>query len=100
VNNPAWLEQGYMHIKLILVVFLYAYHFSMQVLLNQLQRDSVKYSSQQMRLWNEVATLFLISIVFLIVLKTALSMLWGLAGLVLITALIMAGIRWYKKYRK
>ena len=69
-----------MHIKLTLVFFLYLYHFSLQYIFKQLKKDIVKYSSQQLRFWNEVATLFLVSIVFLIVLKSALSMVWGLAA--------------------
>jgi putative membrane protein len=60
----------------------------------------VRYSSQQLRFWNEVATLFLISIVFIIVLKNALSMVWGLAGLLAVTLLIVAGMAIYRKYRK
>ena len=100
INQPEWLQQGFMHIKLTLVFLLYLYHFSLHFLFKQLQKDIVKYSSQQLRIWNEVATLFLISIVFLIVLKNALSMVWGLAGLIVITFLIMMGIRLYKKFRK
>ncbi|HEX6181417.1 MAG TPA: protoporphyrinogen IX oxidase, partial [Chitinophagaceae bacterium] len=65
----------------------------------QLNREIVKFSSTQMRLWNEVSTLFLISIVFLIVLKNALSVVWGIAGLLIVTLLIVIGIRVYKKYR-
>ena len=52
-----------------------------------------------MRVWNEVATLFLISIVFLIVVKTALSIAWGLIGLAIITLAIWIGIRVYKNVR-
>jgi len=100
VNQPEFLQQGFMHIKLTLVFFLYGYHFSLQYLFNQLRRGVSRYSSQQMRLWNEVATLFLISIVFIIVLKNALSMVWGLAGLLGVTALILAGVAIYKSYRK
>lgn len=100
INQPEWLQHGFMHIKLALVFLLYVYHFSLQMVYNQLRRSEVRYTSQQMRMWNEVATLFLISIVFLIVLKNALSMLWGLAGLMLVTALIMAGMVIYKKFRK
>jgi protoporphyrinogen IX oxidase len=100
INEPSWLQHGFMHIKLTLVFFLYLYHFSLQMLLIQLKKDVVKYSSQQMRAWNEVATLFLISIVFLIVLKNALSMVWGLIGLILIVVAIMTGIKVYKKLRK
>jgi protoporphyrinogen IX oxidase len=99
VNNPTWLQHSFMHIKLTLVFFLYAYHISLHVVYKQLQRDDMRYTSQQMRIWNEVATLFLISIVFLIVLKSALSMTWGIAGLLVVTAAIMLGIRLYKKFR-
>jgi len=100
INQPEWLTYGFMHIKLTLVFFLYLFHVSLQYLFGQLKRGVLKFSSTQMRLWNEVATLFLISIVFLIVLKNALSIVWGVAGLLIVTFLIMAGIRIYKKYRK
>jgi putative membrane protein len=100
INQPEWLSMGFMHMKLTLVFLLYLYHVSLQVILNQLKKGTVKYTSQQMRLWNEVSTLFLISIVFLIVLKNALSMLWGLAGLLAVVILIMTGMRVYKKFRK
>lgn len=100
LHQPEWLHQGFMHVKLTLVFFLYGYHFSLQYVFNQLRKGAVRYSSQQMRLWNEVATLFLISIVFIIVLKNAMSMLWGLVGLLGITGLIVGGITVYKRYRK
>ncbi|MFZ6012480.1 MAG: CopD family protein [Bacteroidota bacterium] len=100
INQPEWLQYGFMHIKLTLVAMLYAYHFSLHYLFRKLQRDEVKYSSHQLRMWNEVATLFLISIVFIIVLRNALDMLWGLAGLLMVTLFILAGIKLYKKYRK
>jgi putative membrane protein len=100
IHTPAWLSMGFMHVKLTLVFLLYLYHLSLQYIFNQLKKDHVKYSSQQMRLWNEVGTLFLISIVFLIVLKDALSMLWGLLGLFAIMILLMLGIKLYKKLRK
>ena len=99
IDQPEWLRHGFMHVKLTLVFLLYCYHFSLQFLFNQLRRGITRYSSRQMRLWNEVATLFLISIVFVIVLKNALSVLWGLAGLLAVTALILAGMAVYKKYR-
>ncbi len=100
INQPSFLQQGFMHVKLTLVVLLYAYHFSLHYLLKQLQRGIVKYTSQQLRFWNEVSTLFLIAIVFIIVLKSALSMVWGLVGLLAVIIAITLGIRLYKKYRK
>ena len=99
INEPEWLEHGFMHIKLTLVFFLYMYHFSLHFLFNQLKNGLVRYSSQRLRFWNEVATLFLISIVFIIVLKNALSMVWGVVGLFVVALLIIGGMRIYKRYR-
>ncbi len=100
IHQPQWLLEGFMHIKLTLVFLLYLYHFSLQYLFTLLKRDVVRFSSQQLRFWNEVATLFLISIVFIIVLKSALSMVWGILGLIGVTILIVAGMAAYKKLRK
>lgn len=99
INQPDWLRQGFMHMKLTLVLLLYAYHLSLQYILNRLEKGIVKFSSQQLRIWNEVATLFLIAIVFIIVLKNSLSMVWGLAGLIIVAFAILTGIKWYKKFR-
>ncbi len=99
VNQPEWLKLGFMHLKLTLVFFLYVYHISIHYIFNLLKKDIVKYTSNQLRMWNEVAMLFLISIVFIIVLKSALSMIWGVLGLVVISFLILAGIRVYKRFR-
>lgn len=100
INQPEWLQQSFMHLKLTLVFFLYLYHGSLQYLLSQNKKGRLKFSSQQLRFWNEVATLFLISIVFIIVLKDALSMVWGLAGLLAVTLAIVIGMRFYKLMRK
>lgn len=99
INQPEWLQLSFMHLKLSLVFLLYLYHFSLQLIFNKLKRGETNYSSTQLRFWNEVATLFLISIVFLIVLKSALSMVWGLVGLLAITLLILLGMKIYKKNR-
>jgi protoporphyrinogen IX oxidase len=100
VNQPQYLQQGFMHIKLSLVVLLYAYHFSLHYIFRLLKKDVYKYTSNQLRIWNEVATLFLISIVFIIVLRSALEMIWGVAGLIALTVLLLAGIKIYKSIRK
>lgn len=99
IDQPEWLRMSFMHVKLTLVFFLYLYHLSLHYIFNLLKNDRIKYSSQQLRMWNEVSTLFLISIVFLIVLKNSLSMLWGLAGLLGVMILIFTGIKLYKKIR-
>ena len=100
VSQPQYLQHGFMHIKLTLVVLLYAYHFSLHYIFILVQKDVYKYTSNQLRIWNEVATLFLFSIVFIIVLKSALDMVWGLAALIALGVFLFAGIKIYKSIRK
>src|SRR5687767_10843963 len=52
-------------IKIIFVLFLYMYHISLHIIFKQEMKGVFKYSSQQLRIWNEVATIFLIAIVML-----------------------------------
>ncbi|WP_439883327.1 CopD family protein [Pontibacter sp. MBLB2868] len=92
---PGWLIW-----KLTFVAGLYVYHFLCHRIFKQQQQGILKYSATQLRVWNEVATLFLISIVFLVVLKSSLSMLWGIIGLVLFSAMLMLAIRIYKRLRE
>jgi putative membrane protein len=63
------------------------------------QQDIIKYSSKFMRLWNEGATLLLFAIVFLVILKNTLNMVFGLIGLVGLAVVLMLGIRLYKATR-
>ena len=87
-------------IKLIFVIGLLAYHFSLQYLYKAQQVGIFKYSSQQLRIWNEVATLFLVAIVMLAVVKQNLSWLWGLIGLVILMIIFLIAIRIYKRLRQ
>lgn len=99
-NLPSMLQLPFMQIKLSFVLILYLYHFACHKIYKQLQKDIVKYTSTQLRIFNEIATLILISVVFLIVLKNELNWLKGTVGFVLVTLLLMIGIRLYKKLRK
>ncbi len=86
-------------IKLFFVLFLYIYHFSLHIIFKQHIRGIFRYTSQQLRIWNEVATIFLISIVMLAVVKQSLSFVWGLIGLVVFIIILMGAIRVYKLIR-
>lgn len=94
-NMPSWLW-----IKLCFVAGLYVYHLLCHRIYTQLQQDIVRYRSQQLRIWNEVATIFLFSIVFIVILKSALSILWGLLGLAVFTIVLLAAIKMYKNIRE
>ena len=100
MNNPSLLNENFMRWKLLFVALLYAYHFSLQHIFTQLRKQVYRYTSQQLRLWNEIPTLLLISIVFLVVVRNSLSAVWGVAGLLVISLAIMAGMRIYQKLRK
>lgn len=93
------LTQPWMHIKLLFVAGLYAYHLACHRIYRQQQRQLFKYTSKQLRIWNEVATIFLFAIVFLVVVKTNLSFLWGIAGMIALAVLLMAGIKLYALLR-
>ena len=68
----AW-TQPWMWVKLGFIAGLLGYHFACQVLMKHMQGGTFAYSSQQLRIWNEVATLFLFAIVFIVVLKSAID---------------------------
>lgn len=92
--TPTWLIW-----KLSLVVGLYGYHIATHFLFRQQQQGIFRYSSNQMRIWNEGATVFLIGIVFLVVLKDTLSLLWGLLGLAVFILILLLAIRIYRTLR-
>ena len=97
---PAWLQQGWMHIKLFFVFLLFAYHLKCHQIFRQLQNDNVRYTSQFMRIWNEGATIILFAIVFLAILKNAVNWIFGVFGILGLAVLLMMGIRLYKNIRR
>ena len=99
-KSPGLVQLPWMQVKLVFVVLLVVYHFICQKLMQALKSDKILLSSQKLRIWNEVATLFLVSIVFLVVLKSTLD--WFYATLIFLSTAgaLMLAIQWYKKSRK
>ena len=92
--TPQWLV-----IKMIFVLLLYGYHFSLHIIYREQGRGIFRFSSQQLRIWNEVATLLLFAIVFLATVKQGMSVAYGLAGMLSLTIVLMLAIRIYKRVR-
>ncbi|MDQ6902378.1 MAG: CopD family protein [Bacteroidota bacterium] len=92
---PMWLI-----VKLIFVLGLFIYHLSLQKIFKQQESGNFKWSSQKLRLWNEIATLFLFAIVMLAVVKELLNAVWGFFSLIGIALILMIATKLYKKYRK
>lgn len=99
VYITGYYSSFWMILKFGFVILLFLYHLVCQKIVNQLQNSQVKWTSMQLRLWNEVATLFLVSIVFIVVLKDALGLLYGMIGLVVVTLVLLFAINLYKKSR-
>lgn len=97
-DHIQWTDRWLM-VKLGLVVGLVLYHLSLHYIFKQLGRDISRFSSNQLRIWNEFATLFLVAIVFLVELQNELDMLYGILGILGLIAVLMLAIKIYKNRR-
>ena len=100
IENPTLLQMPWMHVKLLFVVLLWLYHFKCQQFVNQIQNKNLVKTSSFFRIWNEGATMILFSVVFLVILKSAINWIFGVIGIILFSVLIMLGFRFYKKIRE
>lgn len=96
---PGWLQQPWMHIKLTFVFLLLVYHFMCQNKIKQMRNGLFIWSSTRLRIWNEVATIFLFAIVFLAVIKDGISWIYGTLGIIAFSMIIMSAVKVYKYYR-
>ena len=96
--NPDLLQQGWMQMKLFLLVLLSGYTHYCQSHIRQLETGTSKFTHIHYRAFNEVPTIFLVAIVFLAVSKTGIHFGALFGGLVLFIGLISWGI--YKANRK
>lgn len=97
--NPGLLSMDWMQVKLAFVLGLLIYHFICQNIINKIKRADFTWTSTQLRFWNELATIFLVAIVFTAILKSAVDWIYGLVGLILFSAIIMVAVKVYKYYR-
>ena len=95
-ENSSLISLNWMKVKLVFVFILISYTFITQALLNQLNKNKIKFSDFTLRLWNEIATLLLISIISLAVLKSSISWLNSILIFIAIGITLMLLIRLYK----
>ncbi|WP_426670882.1 CopD family protein [Mucilaginibacter sp. McL0603] len=96
---PGWLKQPWLHIKLCFVVGLLVYHSICQSKIKQMRYGLFTWSSTHLRIWNEVATIFLFAIVFLAVIKDGISWIYGTVGIIIFSMILMSAVKIYKYYR-
>ena len=100
VEIPSYLQMGWMHIKLTFVVLLLVYHFICQKILFDLKNNKFNWTSTGLRIWNEVATLVLVAVVFLVVMQDSLNWIKGTIGFFAVAIALMIAIKIYKRLRK
>jgi putative membrane protein len=100
IKNTALLYQPWMWLKLIFVTILILYHLQCHVFYKQQSVGIFKTGSFKLRLFNELATVLLVAIVFLVIVKSSSGLVWGMLGLFAFAGLLMAGVYIYRKQRK
>lgn len=100
VLYPTYLSFPWMHLKLGFIVVLIIYHIICHRIFLQLKNGIYNWSSTGLRIWNEVATLLLVAIVFIVVLKSHLDWIWGTVGFFAVAIGLMVGIKIYKRLRR
>ena len=93
VINPVYLEQGWMHIKLLLVIILAGFSDSSKQYIKRLEQGIRPASSKRLRMINEFPTVLLVAIVLLGVLRNQLSLIGLLATI--IGLILLLGIFFY-----
>lgn len=99
-ENTMYLALPWMWLKLILVGALFLYHLQCQMIYKKQLAGTFVWGSFKLRLFNEVATVFLVGIVFLVTVKSTGSLVWSLLGLFIFAALMMAFVTIYKNMRE
>ena len=96
--NPGLIKQPWMHAKLGFIALLFAYHFKNHAIYQKARNNDISWSSFRLRLWNEGATILLIAVVFLAVLKQ-LDWKYGAIGLLVLGLVLGLAVAQYRKKR-
>lgn len=90
--QPAWLTQGWLHLKLFFLLLLTGYTHYLKGQIRALEAGTSTFTHIHYRVLNEVPTIIMVAIIFLAVFRerTSYSALFG--GLLAFTALIAWGV--------
>jgi protoporphyrinogen IX oxidase len=90
----------WMHWKLGFVILLTGYHHYNKIIIRKLEKGEAFMTSNQLRFYNEIATILLLAIVLLAVFKSRLDFIYAFVTIIIFMFLLMLGIKAYKNYRK
>ncbi len=99
-----WLDsfslQIWLHIKLGLVVLITIYHFYCRYIILKFKKGEFIFSSNFLRLYNEIATILLVGVVFLVVQKKTEGLFYSIGGFILFGVIILLAVKLVKRIRK
>ncbi|MDC0100301.1 MAG: protoporphyrinogen oxidase HemJ [Crocinitomicaceae bacterium] len=99
VGNPDLLKEPWMHLKLTFVAVLLFYHFFSQKIMFDMKKGKFSWKSNGLRIWNELATLCLVAVAFLVTMKDSMNWIKGTVGFFAVAIALMIGIKLYKRIR-
>jgi protoporphyrinogen IX oxidase len=97
--NQSFLSEKWMWLKLGFVFLVICFHFFCKKIMTDFKNDKYQFTSFQLRLWNEVATVLMFAIVFLVVLKNTIDWLWALLILTIFSVTIFTAVKIVKDRR-
>ncbi len=89
----------WLHLKLAFVLGITIYHFVCRHLIRKFRTSEFILSGGQLRLFNEIATILLVAVVFLVIAKNTFDMVIGIGGFIAFAVVIMAAVQLVKKFR-
>jgi protoporphyrinogen IX oxidase len=99
ILNPDLLLQAWFVLKLVFVSALTLYHIQTHVMYRRQQNDIFRWTSFQLRLWNEVATIFLFIIIFLVIPKQNTGWVWGTLSVLVLAGAVFGATAIYRANR-
>ena len=93
-------DHPWLMLKLVFVAGLYGYFFFLHKIFKQQQNNIIAFSPMALRVINEISTIFLFAIVFLVILKNIMNMVYGIIALVGFILILMIAIKIYKNIRE
>ena len=101
LNGMEWLKLNpWMHIKITLVILLTIYHLICKKHIEKLDQGIKPHNSFKYRLFNELPTLFLVTIVILAVFKNSTNYLYTFGGIIVFAILLFFIVRQFKSNKE
>ncbi len=86
-------KEPWLHLKFTLLLFLFHYHFKCGAILKKLSKGTYQGSSKKLRIFNEIASLLLVAIVFTAVTKSLVSAAYGFGGFLILMIILVIFFR-------